>query len=153
MVEFRSDIQPDAGMTSAAPATAEKHNAATPLRPEGNRLLDAPMVVMDLHAFRQQIKREQAWRISDRNAITVFKSAGLRVLLVALHAGAEMKTHTSAGTITLQVLEGHISFQTDPQGAELTQGQLLALHGTIPHRVLAREESVFLLTIAMPTGS
>lgn len=175
MAEPRSDIhiQPEAGvksstyginleamnaeapraMAAAAPVIADKFNAATPQRPEGNRLLDAPMVVMDLHALRQQIKREQAWHSSDRNAITVFKTAGLRVVLVALHAGAEMKTHTSAGTLTVQVLEGHLTFHTDPQAAELTKGQLLALHGTIPHSVQAREESVFLLTLAIATGS
>ena len=134
----------------AAPVTADKYNAATPQRPEGNRLLDAPLVVMDLHGFRQQIKLEPAWHLSDRNALTVFKSAGLRMVLIALHAGAEMKTHTSSGTITVQVLDGRISFRTDAQAAELTKGQLLALHGNIPHSVQACEESVFLLTVAMP---
>ena len=153
MAIFRSTPLPEAGPKSAGPVIAAKHNAATPQRPEGNRLLDAPLVVMDLHAFRHQIKQEPAWRLSDRNAITVFKSASLRMVLVALHAGAEMKTHTSAGTVTVQVLEGRIAFHTDAQAAELNQGQLLALHGHIPHSVRACEEAVFLLTLAMPAAS
>ena len=50
----------DATPDTVAPAPTEQHNSATPQRPEGNRLLDAPMVTMDLSALRQQLKREQA---------------------------------------------------------------------------------------------
>lgn len=106
------------------------------------------MVVMDLSSFRAQIKKEQAWQSSDRNAITLLKTNGMRLVLVALHAGAEMKTHTAPGNISVQVLEGQISFRTEQQTADLGEGQMLALHAGIPHSVLAREESVFLLTLA-----
>ena len=93
MAQLRSDTEPDAGVNPAAPLTADKFNAVTPQRPEANRLLDSPLVVMDLHVFRQQIKRESAWHLSDQNAITVFKTAGLRVVRVALQAEVEMKMH------------------------------------------------------------
>lgn len=39
-----------------------KYNLATPLRPEGDRLLDAQMVLMDLSSYREQIKDEKAWK-------------------------------------------------------------------------------------------
>src|SRR5690606_4157723 len=80
-----------------------KYNEATPLRPEGDRLLDAQMVLMDLAEFQKQIKDEKAWKEGDRNAITLFKSDGMRVVLIALHAGSEMKTHTAPGIISVQV--------------------------------------------------
>jgi len=82
-----------------------------------------------------------------RNAITVFKSERLRIVLIALHAGAEMPTHTAEGMISVQVLEGHLRFGTQEQTLQLTQGQLVALHDRIPHSVLALEESLFLLTL------
>lgn len=125
----------------------EKFNEATPQRPEGDRPMDAPMVVMDLSSFMEQIRQEQTWRNSDRNAITIFKTRGMRIMLVALHAGAEMKTHTAAGIISVQVLEGKIKFSTKQQSTELGKGQMLALHEGIPHSVLANMESVFLLTL------
>ncbi|OKL40494.1 cupin domain-containing protein [Pontibacter flavimaris] len=127
----------------------EKSNEATPQRPEGDRPLDAPLVEMDLSAFRKQIKEEQAWHNSDRNAITIFKTNGLRLVLVGLHQGAEMKTHTAPGIINVQVLEGRIRFTTEQQSAEMGEGRMLALHAGIPHSVLALEESVFLLTLAV----
>lgn len=129
-------------------AIEEKSNEATPQRPKGDRPLDAPMVEMNLTSFREQIKQEQAWQNSDRNAITLFKTDGMRLVLIALHKGAEMKTHTAPGIISVQVLEGQITFRTEQQTAGLGAGQMLTLHAGIPHSVLAREESVFLLTLA-----
>ncbi len=127
----------------------QKFNEATPQRPEGERPLDAPLVKMDLNAFRKQIKEEQAWHNSDRNSITIFKTNGMRLVLIGLHQGAEMKTHTARGIISVQVLEGQIKFTTEQQTSELGEGQMLTLHTGIPHSVLALKESVFLLTLAI----
>lgn len=129
--------------------TEIKHNSSTPLRPEGERLLDADMVLMDLESFKKQIKLEKAFLDGERNAITLFKSDQLRVILIALHKGAEMKTHTAPGTISVQVLEGFIEFTTPQRTVELAAGQMLALHKEIPHSVLAKEESTFLLTLTL----
>ena len=126
----------------------EKSNDSTPTRPEGARLLDAPLVPIDLTQYTQQIRSEQAWEKTDRNAITVYKSQGLNIVLIALHKDAEMKKHSAAGIISLQVLEGLILFTTDDESRELGKGQMLALHEKIPHSVMALEESVFLLTHA-----
>jgi quercetin dioxygenase-like cupin family protein/Fe2+ or Zn2+ uptake regulation protein len=126
-----------------------KFNEATPLRPEGDRLLDAPMVQMDLNAFKTQIKQEESWKTGDRNAITIFKNKSVCVVLVALHAGTEMKQHKTKGTLNLQVLEGHISFRTAMDTAELSIGQMIVLHPDVMHSVYAQEESVFLLTMSM----
>jgi quercetin dioxygenase-like cupin family protein len=125
-----------------------KFNEATPLRPEGDRPLDAPMIDMDLNAFKIQIKREKPWLEGDRNAITIFKTNVMRIVLVALHKGTEMKQHSTNGVISVQVLEGHISFRTGMQTADLKVGQMIALHAQIPHSVYAHEESLFLLTLA-----
>jgi quercetin dioxygenase-like cupin family protein len=126
----------------------EKYNDPTPQRPEGGRTLDAPLVTIDLETFTKQIRQESAWETGDRNAITVFKTNGLRIVLIALQAGAEMKTHTAPGIISVQVLEGQITFTTEAETMELSQGKMLALHARIPHSVFAKEESVFLLTLA-----
>jgi quercetin dioxygenase-like cupin family protein len=129
-----------------------KFNEATPLRPEGDRLIDAQMVLMDLKEFQEQIKDEKSWKDGDRNAITLFKSDGMRVVLIALHAGSEMKTHTAPGIISVQVLEGQIIFKTEKQTAELNKGQMLTLHKGVPHSVVASVESTFLLTLSTPSS-
>ena len=125
----------------------EKSNEATTLRPKGNRTMDAPLVTIDLSSFTKQIRGEKAWKDSDRNAITVFKTDGMRIVLIALHKDAEMKKHTADGMISIQVLEGQILFTTEEQSVELGKGEMLALHENIPHSVLAKEETIVLLTL------
>lgn len=126
----------------------EKSNQATQLRPEGDRMIDAELIEMDLNSYKRQIKQEAAWLKGDKNAITLFKTEGLRIVLVALHKGAEMKTHTAPGNISVQVLEGGITFKTDKKSTDLHEGMMLALHAGIAHSIFARKESVFLLTLA-----
>lgn len=143
------EVNPDHHNTdTGAPESREKYNESTPLRPEGERPLDGPMVLMDLQQFRKQIKEEQAWKTGERNAITIFKTSGLSIVMIALHKGAELKTHKASGMICVQVLEGKITFTTDSQSAVLETGQMLTLHQGIFHSVTGNEESVFLLTVA-----
>ena len=125
----------------------EKFNEATQQRPEGDRALDAILVTIDLPLFIKRIKQESTWKDSDRNAVTVFKTNGMRLVLVALHVGAELKTHTVDGIISVQVIDGKMKFNADNRSVDLNTGQMLALHKGIPHSVLAIEETIFLLTL------
>jgi quercetin dioxygenase-like cupin family protein len=131
--------------------TPTKSTDVTPPKPEAER--EAQMVTMDLNLLKTQIKQEASYQDGDRSAMTIFKSEGMRIVLIALHKGAEMKTHTAPGTISVQVLEGHITFTTEQKTADRGAGQMLALHAGIPHKVFANEESIFLLTISIMKGS
>ena len=125
----------------------EKFTQDTNNRPHGERALDAPMVTIDLSLFIAQIREEEQWKNSDRNAITIFKSMIMRIVLIALHKNAELSRHTANGIISVQVLEGKMIFNTDQRSVELSKGQLLTLHQGIPHSIVAKEETVFLLTL------
>lgn len=125
-----------------------KNNESTDLRPEGGRLMDAPLVSIDIPEFIKQLKTEATWETSDRNAMTVYKTNGMRIVLIALHEDAVMKKHTADGIISVQVLEGEIIFSTDDQPVVIRKDQMIALHAGLPHSVKALKESVFLLTLA-----
>jgi len=103
----------------------EKFNDATQQRPQGERIMDAPMVTIDLGSFTEQIRTEKAWKDSERNAVTVFKTYGMRIVLIALHKDSEMKEHTAAGIISVQVLEGQIQFTASEQSVVLGKGEML----------------------------
>ncbi|MGI8584377.1 MAG: hypothetical protein ACR2KX_19465, partial [Chitinophagaceae bacterium] len=81
----------------------ERHNEATINRPEGDRPVDAPVVLVDIPDLIKQLKKEKAWDKNDRNAITVFKSDKLRIVLVAMHKKAEMTTEHPENIFSLQV--------------------------------------------------
>lgn len=124
-----------------------KFNTATLQRPEGVRVMDAPLVSIDLLSFIEQIKKEKKWKETDRNAITVFKTNGLRIVLIALRKGAEMVKHKADGLISIQVLEGRMQLNTDEDSVKLGKGQMLALHEGILHSLLAKKKTIFLLTL------
>ncbi|MEO7487499.1 MAG: hypothetical protein ABIU77_10375 [Ferruginibacter sp.] len=44
--------------------------------------------------------------------MAVYKTNGMRIVLIALHVDAKLKKHTAGGVISVQVLEGEIIFST-----------------------------------------
>ena len=126
-----------------------KSNKSTPQRPEGERVLDAALVEMDLNQFILKIKQESTWAESDRNSMTIFKSENMRIVLMGLHQNAELKPHQANGIVTVQVLEGRINFSTEQKTVPLEKDQMIVLHENIEHSVRALTESFFLLTITL----
>jgi len=126
-----------------------KSNDATPQRPEGERILNAPLVEMNLNETIKQIKSETTWTESDRNSVTLFKSETMRIVLIGLHENAELKPHKVNGVISVQVVQGKIEFTAEQQNTHLEKGQMIALHENIVHSVKALTESFFILTLAM----
>jgi quercetin dioxygenase-like cupin family protein len=127
----------------------------TPQRPHPTteRPLDAPLLTFDIHTLVTQIKREDTWKKGSRSGMTLLKGQGLRVVLVAMRAGTTIPSHRADGPLSLQVVEGAITFSAAPQEVTLTEGQVLTLQAGIPHSVEAIEESAFLLTLAAETPS
>jgi len=126
-----------------------KSNDATPQRPDGERILNAPLVEINLEEVIKQIKSETTWADSDRNSVTLFKSETMRIVLIGLHEKAELKPHKANGVISVQVVEGKIEFIAEEQITHLEEGQMIALQENIIHSVKALTESFFLLTLAM----
>jgi quercetin dioxygenase-like cupin family protein len=126
-----------------------KSNDATPQRPEGERVINAPLVEMNLDESIKQIKSEPTWADSDRNSVTLFKSDRMRIVLIGLHENAELTPHKANGVISVQVLQGKIAFGTEQQSTEVEKGQMIALHENITHNVKALTESFLILTLAM----
>lgn len=110
--------------------------------------LDAPVLIFDIPTLLAQIKRENTWQKGKRNAMTLLKDQGLRVVLVAMHAGKAISSHQAESPMSVQVVAGRLKFNTDSESVTLKKGQVLALQAGIRHDVEALEESAFLLTLA-----
>lgn len=126
----------------------EKHNDATNNRPEGTRTLDAPILRINLPDYIRQIKGEVAWQDSDRNAITLLHNDQLRMVLVALKEGAEMKRHSVEAAISIQLFSGRLWVESEAQSFSLDENEVAALQSRLQHYIFAEEESIFLLTLA-----
>lgn len=125
----------------------EKQNDATYNRPEGERPLDATFIRLPFKEKIGELKNEKAWQTNDRNAITLLHHPRMRVVLIALHEGAELKKHTADGPITIHCLEGAMRVTVNEDAFDLQPMEALAVDDQVPHAVKATQESVFLLTM------
>jgi len=120
---------------------------ATSNRPAGHREIDSPVLLIDIPDLTKQLKDENAWKENDRNAITVFKTDKMRIVLVALHKDATMKTDRPENVFSLQVLKGKVEVTTDFISTEVEKEMIVALHEQIQYSITALKKSMFLLTI------
>lgn len=111
------------------------------------RMMDAPCMTYDIPELVRRLKAEDTWKHSDRNSLTLNMGEGLRLVIVALHSGAEIKPHKAEHPISVQALEGEFEFAIDEKTEVLKAGQVLTLHKGITHRVKARSECAFLITL------
>ncbi len=122
-----------------------KRNEATLLRPEGDRVIDAAYVFMNLDEFRKQVKDEEAWEKGDRNGITIFKTDNLTTVLSCLHKEASIKENSVDGLFQVQVLDGKIRISTDDGDAEMKEGEMIVFHPNVRHSIEALKKSTLLL--------
>ena len=123
-----------------------KRNEATLNRPEGDRVIDAPYVFVNIPDFIRQLKSEDAWQKNDRNSITVFKTGRVTMVLTCLHAKAVLKNNLVDGIFTIQVLEGIIRVTTHDGDIDMQANQVMAFHQLVDHSIVAQMDSVLLLT-------
>ena len=122
-----------------------KRNESTLNRPEGDRVLDAPYVFMDINDFIKQLKDEEAWEKNDRNGITIFKTDNLTTVLTCLHKDASIKDNTVDGLFQVQVLDGKARITTDDGDIEMKEGEMITFHPNVRHSIEALKKSTLLL--------
>jgi len=78
---------------------------------------------------------------------TLIKSPHIEVIRMVLLAGKNLSEHKAPGEITVQCLEGAITFTAMGVGHRLQAGDMLYLEAGEPHALEAHESSSILLTI------
>ena len=127
----------------------EKHNNATPQRPEGARPLDAAIIPINIPKYILQLKAEEAYRKNGKNAITVFKSESVTITLIALNENQVVQpgSEENKAIMSLQVISGHLTFESMGNSVELKDGELLTLHQLLSFKATALNNSICLLTM------
>jgi quercetin dioxygenase-like cupin family protein len=102
----------------------------------------SPGQVIDVRAFGDDILTS--------HTTTLIKTEQLEVIRLVMPGGKEISEHKAPGEITVQCLEGCISFTACGKTAELSAGQMLYLSAGEPHAVKAISDASFLLTLRLP---
>ena len=88
--------------------------------------------------------------IKTTKTATLAKTADLELIRLVLPAGKQIATHKAPGEVTVQCLEGRVSFVAGNTTRELAAGQLLYLEAGAPHSLAALEDSSLLVTMLLP---
>jgi quercetin dioxygenase-like cupin family protein len=89
---------------------------------------------------------------SGRRSETLIKTPRLRVVLITMRAGTELREHVAPGTITVQPIRGRFVFTAGDDEREIVAGTLISVEGGVRHAVRALEDGAFLLTIGWSGG-
>ncbi len=102
----------------------------------------------DLPGLIRNMKQSHTWAKGDLNAMVLIKDPERNVMLVALHEGTEIVSYQSNDSITFQIIEGKMEFNTRKTSAAIGMGQVLTLNDKVKYRLTASEETVMLLSIS-----
>jgi quercetin dioxygenase-like cupin family protein len=129
-----------------------KRNEATFNRPEGDRVIDASYVVINIDEYVKQIKNEAAWDKNDRNGITVFKTDNFTAVITCLHKDAAIKDNSVDGIFQVQVLGGKIRVTTADGDADMEEGEMIVFHPGFRHSIQALKKSTLLIQTINENG-
>lgn len=85
----------------------------------------------------------------DKVAISVlFETATTKEIRILFRKGQVMKKHQTAFPITVQLVKGDLDFGVENKILALTEGDLIALNGGVPHDLLAKTDCIVRLTLS-----
>lgn len=84
----------------------------------------------------------------NRPAISVLlETPFTKEIRITLKEGQLMKEHKTPFPIVIQIVKGEIEFSLPQSTINLTEGDLIALEGTVLHSLLALKDSIVRLTL------
>ena len=82
-----------------------------------------------------------------RSARTLVKEGPLRVTMIALAASGTLPAHSTVGPISIQLLEGDITFTAAGNEYPLEMRDLLVISASVEHSAKSANGGAFLLTV------
>ncbi|MCE9524965.1 MAG: cupin domain-containing protein [Planctomycetales bacterium] len=87
--------------------------------------------------------------LAQARTTTLVKTETLEIIRLVVPAGKEIPRHQAPGEITVQCLEGRVTFIAGDESRELEVGQLVYLAKQVPHALRGIEDASVLVTIML----
>jgi quercetin dioxygenase-like cupin family protein len=107
------------------------------------------LLTFDLKGEDRQLQERAATAKAGRAAKTLLKEGQLRATIVAIRKGVALQEHEVDGPVTIQVLRGRVSLETDGSPATGSAGALLTLDAGVRHRLTALADAAVLITMSV----
>jgi quercetin dioxygenase-like cupin family protein len=102
----------------------------------------------DLTAEAEALRDSAIWQERGQNSRTLLKLPGLSLVMIALKSGHRIQRHQTDHRLNLQTFTGHVQLNVADDTIDLPKGNVLVLEPSIPHDVVALENSVILLSLS-----
>jgi len=109
---------------------------------------DSSIPDLDLSVIVEKMKRTSSWLKGELNSIVLLNTVEKQIVLTAVHKGTEITSFQENDSLSVQIFDGEVNFQTVKESVTLNKGQILTLHEHIKYRLKTNKEAVLLLTIA-----
>ena len=109
---------------------------------------DAEALVFDLNAELTALRAEGPPKHGHRQK-TLFKHAGRTIALFAIEGGGGLPDHKTAGTVSVQAVEGEVNVAAGSTDHRLREGQVLVIAPNVRHSVAAEHPAAFLLQVSL----
>ncbi len=104
--------------------------------------------MIDLAAVARELHADAGSSSVGHAARTIVREPDLRVVVMAMRAGATIAEHHAADTATVHVLHGHLRVRLRDRVVELGADHLLPIERGVAHDVVAVGASAFVLVLA-----
>jgi len=110
--------------------------------------VDISLYNLDLPVIVENMKLSPSWMNGELYSIILLNTQEKQVVLTALHKGTIITSFQKNDSLSLQIFDGEINFNTGKESVILNKGQTLTLYEHIEYSLKTRKETVLLLTIA-----
>lgn len=111
------------------------------------RPLAGKHLTFDLPSIIAELRQEESYLRSGRAGRTLVKAGPLVLTVTLIRDGVEVGTHHAETPMTLQVLEGGLSYRIGDEDAELGEGEFLFFGPGHAKDIQALDDTALLLTI------
>ncbi len=102
---------------------------------------------IDLHSLIRNLKNSPAWEMGEISPMVLSRNPGSNVVIAAMHEGTEIVSFQSNDSVSFQIIEGRVRFNTMNNSLTLEKGYFLKLSEKTKYKLTTSKETVLLLSI------
>ena len=104
--------------------------------------------IFDLTTVDRELRSADAYKLDGHTARTLVREPTMRIVLIAMRAGAKIAEHHAQDTASIHALTGHIRLRLPQRAVDLPAGHVLVIAPNLSHDVEAVDDAAFLITLA-----
>ncbi len=101
----------------------------------------------NLPTLIEKTKQKMTWSKDKLHSMVLLNRPDKKIVLTSFDEGTEIDSFQSNDSLTLQVIQGKLKFNSRKKSTTLNQGQFFTLYEKTYYRLTTSEKTVFLITL------